>query len=103
MNDNFFIDLFAGTGVLSEGFIKEGFIPIAHVEMNKNAADTLKTRTAYHYLSKKINLTQYLRYLKKEITKEELWNIVPQNLLQSIINIEINKDTIDSIFKNIDY
>ena len=37
-----YIDLFAGAGGLSEGFIREGFNPIAHVEMNKEAADTLK-------------------------------------------------------------
>ena len=37
-----FIDLFAGAGGLSEGFIRKGFSPIAHVEMNKNACDTLK-------------------------------------------------------------
>jgi DNA (cytosine-5)-methyltransferase 1 len=32
-----FIDLFAGAGGLSEGFIKAGFSPIAHFEMNKFA------------------------------------------------------------------
>lgn len=30
-----YIDLFAGAGGLSEGFIREKFNPIAHVKMNK--------------------------------------------------------------------
>ena len=45
-----FIDLFAGAGGLSEGFIQAGFNPIAHVEMNSFAAQTLVTRSAYYYL-----------------------------------------------------
>ena len=45
-----YIDLFAGAGGLSEGFIRCGFEPVAHVEMNKDACDTLKTRTSFHYL-----------------------------------------------------
>lgn len=38
-----FIDLFAGAGGLSEGFIIAGCTPIAHIEMNKDASNTLKT------------------------------------------------------------
>jgi DNA (cytosine-5)-methyltransferase 1 len=102
MNGHCFIDLFAGAGGLSEGFINEGFKPIAHVEMNKNASDTLKTRTAFHYLNKKNNLSQYFKYLKNEISREELWNSIPQHLLLSIINVEINSKTIDNIFNHID-
>ena len=45
-----YIDLFAGAGGLSEGFINAGFRPIAHIEMNKDACNTLKTRLAYHWL-----------------------------------------------------
>ena len=32
MKDLNYIDLFAGAGGLSEGFIREGFYPVAHVE-----------------------------------------------------------------------
>ncbi len=45
-----YIDLFAGAGGLSEGFINSGFTPIAHLEMDEHACDTLKTRIAYYYL-----------------------------------------------------
>ena len=45
-----FIDLFAGAGGLSEGFLQAGFRPVAHVEMKEYAAKTLETRSAYYYL-----------------------------------------------------
>lgn len=45
-----FIDLFAGCGGLSEGFIQAGYAPVAHVEMNEVACFTLKTRMAYYWL-----------------------------------------------------
>lgn len=54
-----FIDLFAGAGGLSEGFIQAGFNPIAHVEMNAFAAQTLITRSAYYYLKQTDQLDIY--------------------------------------------
>jgi DNA (cytosine-5)-methyltransferase 1 len=48
-----FIDLFAGAGGLSEGFIRAGFIPIAHIEMNNYTCGTLKTRAAFHCLKRR--------------------------------------------------
>ena len=54
-----FIDLFAGAGGLSEGFLQAGFRPVAHVEMNEYAAKTLETRSAYYYLKNTGNLALY--------------------------------------------
>ena len=97
-----YIDLFAGGGGLSEGFIREGFHPVAHVEMNKDACDTLKTRLAYHYLSQHKNTKPYFSYLQKEISREELWKIIPDVIIDSVINDEISGKTIENIFKQID-
>ncbi len=98
-----YIDLFAGAGGLSEGFIREGFKPIAHVEMNKDACDTIKTRTAYHWLKENNKISIYTDYLKSEIkNKEELWKNLPEHLINSVINQEISEDTLPEIFKTID-
>jgi DNA (cytosine-5)-methyltransferase 1 len=98
-----FIDLFAGAGGLSEGFIRAGFTPVAHVEMNKDASDTLKTRSAYHYLKDNGKISIYNDYLKSgKKVKEDLWNQVPQDLIKSVINKEISEETLPDIFKIID-
>lgn len=97
-----YIDLFAGAGGLSEGFIREEFEPVAHVEMSAEAADTLKTRIAFHHFSQKKNLTKYYSYLQQDISRNELWDSIPQHLLESVINEEISDNTIESIFEKID-
>jgi len=98
-----YIDLFAGAGGLSEGFIRAGFNPIAHVEMNKDACDTIKTRTAYHWLKENKKTRIYNDYLKSENkNKEELWCNVPEHLINSVINKEISEKTLPEIFKSID-
>jgi DNA (cytosine-5)-methyltransferase 1 len=102
MKDLTYIDLFAGAGGLSEGFIREDFNPVAHVEMNKEASDTLRTRLAYHHLHDTKNLKQYFLYLNNKITREELWNCCPKSLMASVINEEITSKTINPIFENID-
>ena len=43
-----FIDLFAGCGGLSEGFYKQDFKALAHVEIDSTACKTLKTRMKYY-------------------------------------------------------
>lgn len=98
-----YIDLFAGAGGLSEGFIRAGFNAIAHVEMNKDACDTLRTRTAYHWLNENNKKNIYIDYLlSEEKSKEELWSKVPKNLINSVINKEISENTLEEIFERID-
>lgn len=96
-----YIDLFAGAGGLSEGFIRAGFKPIAHVEMNKLACDTLTTRVAFHYLKANGIEKYYYQYLKEEIPREELLSHIPKSLLKSVINSEISDKTISDIFSSI--
>lgn len=97
-----YIDLFAGAGGLSEGFIREGFHSVAHVEMNKDACNTLKTRLAFHYLSQNKKQKTYLSYLQNEISRDELWKSVPSEIVDSVINNEISGRTIENIFELID-
>jgi DNA (cytosine-5)-methyltransferase 1 len=97
-----FIDLFAGAGGLSEGFIRAGFTPIAHVEMNKDACDTLRTRTAFHWLKDEGRVEEYYDYLKNKISRDELWAKVPEHLIKSVINTEISEETLPNIFNQID-
>jgi DNA (cytosine-5)-methyltransferase 1 len=96
-----FIDIFAGAGGLSEGFIRQGFKPIAHVEMNKDAVLTLKTRAVYHFLKNKNNLQIYNQYLVGKITQEDFYKNYP-DLDNIVIQEEISDQTIDTIFSTID-
>lgn len=95
------IDLFAGAGGLSEGFSQAGFVPIAHVEMDNDACNTLKTRCCYHYLRSKGQLELYYGYIKGEISRQTLYTSVPINIINTVINVEISNDTIDCTFEKI--
>lgn len=98
-----YIDLFAGAGGLSEGFINAGFRPIAHIEMNKDACDTLKTRLAYHWLKSNNQIKEYNSYLlASDRKKENLWKKIPTSVINSVINNEISKATLSDIFKKTD-
>ena len=58
------IDLFAGAGGLTEGFLNEGYKFVAHVEKEYWACETLKTRIMFYYLKEKNDLETYNKYLK---------------------------------------
>ena len=96
-----YLDLFAGAGGLSEGFIRAEFNPIAHVEMDPAACFTLKTRMAYHWLKENDDLDQYADYLAGGISRKEFYDSVPDEKIKSVINAEIGEETLPDIFSQI--
>ncbi|GEQ17736.1 MULTISPECIES: DNA cytosine methyltransferase [Clostridium] len=96
------IDLFAGAGGLSEGFYRAGFKFFAHVEMDEAACLTLKTRQAYFYLKRNNKLDIYIDYINGNLSREEFYLEIPDKVFQSVINSEINEETINCIFEQID-
>lgn len=101
----FAIDIFAGCGGLSEGFSQAGFKVIARIEMDKWACETLKTRCLYYKLKEKKRLYLYYKYLKDEITKDEIYVKFPdikKEIELEVIQAEFGKDTFEEILKRID-
>lgn len=97
-----YLDLFAGAGGLSEGFIRAGFIPVSHVEMDTAACFTLKTRLAYKWLQACGREQVYNGYLNGDITRDDFYSNVPKRVLSTVLNYEISWNNIDEIFKKID-
>lgn len=97
-----YLDLFAGAGGLSEGFIRAGFIPVSHVEMDTAACFTLKTRLAYKWLQACGREQVYNDYLNGDITRDDFYSNVPKRVLSTVLNYEISWNNIDEIFKKID-
>ena len=76
-----FIDLFAGCGGLSEGFYKQGFQGLTHVEYDHYACESLRARMKYYgYPADEISV------LEKDITDKD---IIEQ------IETEVSNKTID--------
>lgn len=98
-----FIDLFSGAGGLSEGFINAGFTPIAHVEIDKKACETLETRLVYHKLKAQNKIENYYNYIFEKMTREEfLKDFSDSELSDSVLNIPIGGDNNKTIFQKID-
>ena len=96
------IDLFSGAGGLTEGFRNRDFNILCHIEKSKDACETLKIREAYYLLKKYNKLHHYRKYLNGRISKEELLDSVPSEKINSILNVEINEDSLEEIFNLID-
>ena len=98
----FYLDLFAGAGGLSEGFVQEGFIPVAHVEMDRNACNTLKTRECSYWLRNNSLKRVYREYLQGKINRDELYKTVPQSVLQRVICETMTREGMPDLFARID-
>lgn len=69
--------------------------------MDKDACHTLKTRLSYHYLKEVSKFNIYLDYLQGNIDREKLYDNVPSEVINSVLNYEISKNNIGDIFKTI--
>jgi DNA (cytosine-5)-methyltransferase 1 len=96
-----FLDVFAGGGGLSEGFIRAGFQPVAHVEMDISACYTLKTRMARHWLAENNREEVYYDYLNRKISRDDFYEKAPKNILSSVINKTIGETAMKDLFNTI--
>jgi len=97
-----YMELFAGTGSLAEGFMRDGFTPVAHIEMDRYASLTTKTRLTYHYLKKENKLSVYRAYLKGQMSRNELYSYLPENYTFMVIDEEIKKENLAILFDKIE-
>lgn len=97
-----YLDLFAGAGGLSEGFLRAGYTPIAHVEMNQDACNTLRTRSIYYYLAQHGSLPLYYDYLAGKITRDVLYSSVPVEVLSGVINYTMSIGTMETLYTKIE-
>lgn len=93
-----YIDLFAGASALSEGFKRNCLNPVAHIEMDKEACLTIKTRVVYHFLKEEKKLDSYYDYIAGKISRDELYNLLPAEYSDSVINKEISDESLKDIF-----
>lgn len=79
-----FIDLFAGCGGLSEGFYRQDFKALAHVEFNHWACETLRTRMKF-YGYKDYDKAVIEQDITKEDILENIENVVKGRAVDIII------------------
>ena len=97
-----YLDLFAGAGGLSEGFASTGYQPIAHVEMDHDACNTLRTRESYYFLKDAGAFSVYQDYLKKKTPRDQLYEMVPSAIIDSVICETMSDESMPEIFDRID-
>ena len=89
------LDMFSGGGGLTEGFIRHSFDFLAHIEMDKNAADTLETRLLFHELKKIGKESIYEGYYRGDISRESFIQAAKEEGidLPPVVNEELSDKT----------
>ncbi|AYM99380.1 DNA cytosine methyltransferase [Chryseobacterium sp. 3008163] len=86
MSNYTFIDLFAGCGGLSEGFYKEGFKSLVHVDFDEAACLTIKERMKYYdYSQEEIENSVICGDLTKEEINVHIENIVKDSKVDVLV------------------
>lgn len=79
-----FIDLFAGCGGLTEGFYKQGFKALTHVEYDHYACESLRSRMKhYSYPENEISV------LEKDITNEDILECIRNEIKNKTVDLLI--------------
>ena len=79
-----FIDLFAGCGGLTEGFYRQGFKALTHVEYDHYACESLRTRMKYYgYPENKISV------LEKDITNADILDCIEKEIKNETVDLLI--------------
>ena len=96
------LDLFAGAGGLSEGFIRAGCEIVGHIEMDKNACNTLVTRMIFHSLVRLGKIDEYKKYIFDEKTRDAIiqkYSLYTE--MDSVVCTEINENNYATLIQKI--
>jgi len=78
------LDLFSGAGGLTEGFARNNFQFVTHVEKDTYAIKTLETRLLYHNLCKNRSESLYRDYIKEIINRQQFLDLYSEADLPEI-------------------
>ncbi|QSZ66934.1 DNA cytosine methyltransferase [Methanofollis aquaemaris] len=97
------LDMFAGAGGLTEGFFRNDFNIVSHIEMNVHAARTLETRTLFHALVEKGQQDIYYQYYDQEISRDEFLEECKSLDVSDtgIIDRELSVETLDKTIADV--
>lgn len=95
--------MFSGGGGLTEGFVRHSFDFLGHIEMDKNAADTLETRILYHNLKDAGKTALYNQYYRGEIDREQFIQMSEEEGFESprVINRMLSDSANNSIIADL--